>query len=237
MFLKIAVSGGVLYAAAAAQASFEVASVKLNVSGSRSTVTRTSEDFLLLQNWPLREIVLKAYELKDYALIAPDWLASRNFDIQAKAGGKMTKVEQSQMLQSLRAERFQLEAHFESREMAAYALLPAKGGPKLKPAGDGPFDVDLSRGARKTTIACKHCSLDDFAGVLSGQLHRAVVDHSGIPRAYSFTLEWSPDQNADDGGPSVFTALAEQLGLRLELRRLPIAILVVDSINRTPAEN
>jgi uncharacterized protein (TIGR03435 family) len=219
------------------QPSFEVASVKPNNSGSRSTITRTGQDFLILINWPLREIVLKAYGLKDYALIAPDWLASRNFDVNAKAAQRATEAEIQRMLQSMLFERFQLRAHPESKEMQAYALLPTKGGVKLKPAGEGQFDVDLSRSSQKTTMVCRHCSMDDFAGVLAGQLHRAVIDRSSVAGAYSFTLEWSPNQGGDDAGPSVFTSLSEQLGLRLELRKLPVSILVVDSVSRTPAEN
>jgi uncharacterized protein (TIGR03435 family) len=228
---------GLFCATAAGQPSFEVASIKPNNSGSRSTITRAGQDSLVLLNWPLREIVLKAYRIKDYALFAPDWLSSRNFDISAKAAQKVTEAELREMLQSLLIERFQLKAHPESKEMQAYALLPTKGGVKLKPAGDGQFDVDLPRGSRKTTIVCRHCSMDDFAGVLAGQLHRAVIDRSGVPEAYSFTLEWSPNQDADDGGASIFTALSEQLGLRLELRKLPVSVLVVDGISKTPAEN
>jgi uncharacterized protein (TIGR03435 family) len=233
MLVRIMFFAGML----AGQPTFEVASVKPNNSGSRSTITRTGQDFLILLNWPLREIVLKAYGLKDYALIAPDWLASRNFDVNAKAGQKSTAVEIRQMLQSLLIERFQLRAHPESKEMQAYALLPARGGVKLKPAGEGPFDVDLSRGSQKTSMVCRHCTMDDFAGVLAGQVHRAILDQSDIPGAYSFTFDWSPNQDGVDAGPSVFTALREQLGLRLELRRLPVPILVVDSVSRTPAEN
>ena len=65
----------------------------------------------------------------------------------------------------------------------------------------------------------------------------AVVDQSGISEEYSFTLEWSPNQNADDAGPSIFTALNEQLGMRLESRRVPVSILAIDSIAQTPSEN
>lgn len=185
----------------------------------------------------MREIILKAYDLKVYALTTPDWTASRSFDINAKAARKVTEAELRRMLQSLLAERFQLQAHAAVKEMQAYALMPSKDGFKLKPVEDGAADFDLFRSSQKTTIACRHCSMENFANVLSGQLDIAVIDRTGVPGAYSFDLEWSPNQNADDAGPSIFTALSEQLGLRLEPRRAPISILVVDSISKTPTEN
>jgi uncharacterized protein (TIGR03435 family) len=228
-----------LFAAlATAQPSFETASIKLNVSGDRSSFTRRGEDSLALQNWPLRDIVLKAYDLKNYALEAPDWLASRNFDINAKASGRITEGELRQMLQSLLKDRFQLKAHPAEKELRAYALFPAKGGLKLSPIhDDGVFGVDVSHFPEKTRIACRHCTMDKVANVLAGEVNVPVVDQSGIPEEYSFTLEWSPKQNPDDAVPSIFTALSEQLGMRLDPRRMPISILVVDSISRTPSEN
>ena len=73
---------------------------------------------------------------------------------------------------------------------------------------------------------------------LSGRsIDRPVVDQTGIEGAFDFTLEWSPDQKSEDSGPAIFTALEEQLGLRLEARKLPVSILVVDSVSRTPTDN
>jgi Protein of unknown function (DUF3738) len=88
--MKLPVPSLLFAAIAFAQPSFEIASIKLNVSGDRSSVTRRGENSLVLRNWPLRNIVLKAYDLKNYALNAPDWLSSRNFDINAKASGEHT---------------------------------------------------------------------------------------------------------------------------------------------------
>jgi uncharacterized protein (TIGR03435 family) len=221
-----------------AQPSFEIASIKLNISGDKSSFTRRGEDSLVLQNWPLRDIVLKAWDLKTYALDAPDWMASRNFDINAKAAGKVTEGELRRMLQSLIEDRFQMRVHPGLKEIQAYVLLPAKGGFKLKPVHDeGVFGVDVSRLPDKTRVACRHCTMDKIANVLADQLNRAVVDQSGTPDEYSFTLEWSPGQNADDAAPSIFTALREQLGMRLESRKVSVPILVVDRISKTPNDN
>lgn len=236
--MKTCVASFLFAVLAAAQLSFETASIKLNVAGGRSSVTRRGADSLALQNWPLRNIVLKAYDLKSYALEAPDWLASRNFDVNAKASGKVTDGELRQMLQALLKDRFQLKAHPAQKDLRAYGLLATKSGLKLSPIRDsGVFGVDVSRFPDRTRIVCRHCTMDRVAEVLADQVGVPVVDQSGIPEEYSFTLEWSPSQNANDNGPSIFTALNEQLGMRLELRKMPISILVVDSILRTPGEN
>jgi uncharacterized protein (TIGR03435 family) len=236
--MRICAANLLCAAIAIAQPSFEVASIKLNISGDRSSFTRRGEDSLALQNWPLRNIVLRAYDLKNYALNAPDWLASRNFDINAKASGKVNEKELRQMLQSLLRDRFQMKVHPATKELQAYVLLPAKGGLKVKPVHDnGVFGVDVSHFPDKTIVACRHCTMDRLANVLADHVNLAVIDQSSIPEEFSFRLEWSPDQNADDAGPSIFTALKEQLGMQLESRRLPVSILVVDSISQTPTEN
>jgi uncharacterized protein (TIGR03435 family) len=121
--------------------------------------------------------------------------------------------------------------------MSAYALVPAKGGFKLKPVEGNGSSINSTHGAGKAMATCKHVSMSRLADFLSTRVDHPVIDQSGIPDAYDFTLEWSPDQNAEDAGPSIFTALSEQLGLRLEARKLPVSILVVDSIDKTPTEN
>jgi uncharacterized protein (TIGR03435 family) len=229
-----------LAATATAQPAFEVASVKANTSGDRSSFSRTGKNSLVLQNWSLQRIILRAYGLKEYALTGPDWLASLSFDINAKAEGPVTEAGLRQMLQALLVERFGLTGHTTVQDRQAYVLLPAKGGFKLNPVSDGlavTDDCDLSRFPQKTRISCRHCSLDYLAEVLSGQLDSIVVDQSGVRATYAFTLEWSPDLSADGATTSIFSALNEQLGLRLERRKLPLSILVVDRISKTPTDN
>ena len=162
---------------------------------------------------------------------------SQRFDINAKVDGTVKSEELRLMLQSLLAERFQLKAHREQKEMSGYALLAAKGGFKLKPAVGEGSSINSNRGGKQAKAACKHVSMSGLAEFLSGQVDLQVIDQSGIPDAYDFTLEWSPEQNSEDAGPSIFTALNDQLGLRLERRKLPVSILVVDSIGKTPTEN
>ena len=117
-------------------------------------------------------------------------------------------------------------------------LLPAKTGFKPKPVhDDSAFGVDVSHFPDKTRVACRHCTTDKLASVLADQVNIAVVDQSGIPEEYSFTLDWSPNQNTNDAGPSIFTALNEQLGMRIESRNVSLPILVVGGISQTSSEN
>jgi uncharacterized protein (TIGR03435 family) len=227
-------------ATATAQPAFEVASVKANTSGDRSSYSRMGKNSLALQNWSLQRIVLKAYDLKGYALAGPDWLASLSFDINAKTEGPVTEAGLRQMLQALLVERFGMKSHTAVQDKQALVLLPAKGGFKPNPVSDGSTatdDCDLSRFPQKTRLSCRHGSLDHLAEALSGQMDSIVVDESGAKATYTFTLEWSPDLNVDGATTSIFTALNEQLGLRLERRRVPVSVLVVDSISKTPTDN
>ena len=228
----------ILFAAiACAQPAFEVASIKPSISGDGNESTNTTNDSLTMRNVSLRHIIQDAYNLKRYTLTAPDWVDNLRFDINAKAEGKTKPDDFRVMLQSLLKERFQLKAHREPKTMSAYALLPAKTGFKLKPAeGDGSSTNSTGNGG-SVTLTCKHVSMVQLADALSGRLDRPVVDQSGLPDAYDFTLEWNKGNSADETGPSIFTVLQEKLGLRLEQRKLPVEILVVDSVSRTPSEN
>lgn len=235
--MKKAIASLLFAAVAAALSSFEVAAIKLNISGDGSSHINTTDGSVFMRNVSLRSIIEQAYDLKRYTLSAPDWTNSQHFDINARATGKVKQEELRLMLQSLLAERFALKFHRESKEMSAYALLPAKNGFKLKPVEGSGSGINSSNGAGKAQAKCKHVSMPRLADFLSDRVDHPVVDQTGIPDAYDFTLEWSPNQNTEDAGPSIFTALNDQLGLRLEPRKLPVSILVVDSISKTPTEN
>ena len=223
-------------AVAGGQTSFEVASIKPNLSGDGNETVNTTDGSLVMRNVSLRNIIEDAYDLKRYSLHAPDWIDNVHFDITAKVSAKVKQEELRLMIQSLLAERFEFKAHRETKEMSAYALLPAKSGFKLKPAEGEGSGINSSHGAGKAKATCRHVSMSRLADFLSNRVDHPVVDQTGIPDAYDFTLEWSPEQ-VEDGGPSIFTALTEQLGLHLEPRKLPVSILVVDSVSKTPTEN
>jgi uncharacterized protein (TIGR03435 family) len=178
----------------------------------------------------------------------PDWLGSDDYEIQAKiedslyaAMQKMTPAQQREqvnlMNQSLLADRFKLKVHFETREMPEFALVIAKGGPKLTPAKD---DESSRLSVRQNEMTAKAITLDQWihSPFLGG---RTVVDQTGLKGTYDFTLSWSEQSGAagqENGteAPSLFTAVQEQLGLKLVPTKGPVEVIVIDHIEK-PSEN
>lgn len=219
---------------------FEVASIKANRSGRSGSDLRRSADRIEFDNASLREWIAFAYgvgEGQDYALSGPAWLASEHYDLIAKAPPATPKSEVRLMLRRLLAERFELEIHRESRQLRVYALTVAPGGPKLR-AAPGVGDSFTFRAGH---ISARTLSMTEFANRLSGpvfQLGIPVLDATGLAGTFDFVLDWAPNLSAadDESRPSLFTALREQLGLRLQGARRAVPIWVIDHVARVPVE-
>jgi uncharacterized protein (TIGR03435 family) len=220
--------------------SFEVASVKSDKSETGVDRIKVSKGSLIIENLSLKRCIGMAHgiaEGRDYLLSGPDWLDSERFDISARFATETPEHDVLLMLQSLLAERFKLAFHLETRQFSAYALAIGKGGPKLHaaeaPEGSYRFKI---QGGHTTGFSI---SMGMFADRLSRpdfQLDRRVVDLTGLKGTFDFTLDWSP-QSEDATGPSIFTALQEQLGLKLEPRKVALEVYVVDRVNRVPTAN
>lgn len=172
---------------------------------------------------------------RDYQLSGPGWLDTEMFDIVATFPSGSGRPAMLAMLQHMLADRFGLQAHYETKELQAYVMTVAKGGSKLKPntstTDDGAFIYSADH------VTFRAITMTGLTNRLSGDffhLDRPVVDHTGLKGAYDFTLNWSAK---DPTGPSLFTAIEEQLGLRLATEKLPFRILIVDSINRASTAN
>ncbi len=143
------------------------------------------------------------------------------------------------MLQALLAERFKLTLHRETKELPMYVLVVAKNGPKFKTTES---ETGISSNSSRTHwhVTAKG-TMRRFAEFLSEEAGRPVVDQTGLSGSYELTLDWTPDDapaaNDSAAGPSLFTALQEQLGLKLDATKGPVEILVIDRANRTPTEN
>lgn len=168
---------------------------------------------------------------------------SSAYDIEAKSVTTVTREQALSMLQALLAERFKLKVHRATQGDNVYALTVAKSGLKIKltedPAGG-------ARGGANGRLIGKR-SMPQLATLLSSILRRPVIDQTGLAGVYEFTLEWTPEVGqtgpdatppaaANPGGPSIFTAIQEQLGLKLDSAKAPIEVVVVDSAER-PSEN
>ena len=225
---------------------FDVVSVKpaQPEPGVASRWRATSDGFRATTT--VENFVQTAYNfvLDDQILNLPGWAKSDLFEIAAKmdpdtaaAFNKLPPDQQDRqwdrMMQTILADRFRMQAHRETRRMPVYALVAAKGGPRLKPAPAGPANWSAGPGR----IAGHLVDMALLASMLSGSLGRIVVDQTGLTGHYDITLSWTPDdrQALPDSGPSLFTALEEQLGLRLQSTRAPAPVLVIDHIEKPSA--
>jgi uncharacterized protein (TIGR03435 family) len=226
---------------------FEVASVKPDRSGTGVDRIQHSQGRLIIENVSLKRLIGMAHgvpEGREYLLSGPNWLDSENFDIAATFPPETANPGVLVMLQRLLEERFQLKLHRETKEFSAYALVVAKGGPKLHPAvrQGGAYKFSAQAGhavASSLTMA----QLADRLSRPAFQLDRQVVDYTGLTGTYDLTLDWRVEtaqiENQTDttDRPSIFSALTEQLGLSLERRKVALDVLVVDHANRAPTEN
>ena len=196
-------------------------------------------------NVPLKRYLIAAWGLKDYQLSAPDWMNDEHYDVTATMPAGTPPHEVLAMLQALLVDRFKLATHRETKELAVYALVVERNGLKLKPA-EG-FGISVSSSPKGRTMRA-NVTMKGFAGTLSGLLDRPVVDMTGLTGGFHINLEWAPDEmrsnpNANEGragdgvpGPTIYTALHE-VGLKLESRKAPVEILVIDRAEKVPVEN
>jgi uncharacterized protein (TIGR03435 family) len=206
---------------------FEVATIKplqgyVNARGSLSGPRVT------LSGYALEGLIMDAYQVDSWQLVGgPVWRDTDPFEIVAKAPGdaEPTPEQGRQMLQSLLADRFRLKVHREMRDAPVYALVVAKNGPKLtkSTAADSSYTVGREMKFQKQTMA-------SLALRLSGSAHlgRPVLDKTGLAGEWDFTLTFMPNPPPDSNVPDVFTALQEQLGLKLESQRAPVEHLIID---------
>jgi uncharacterized protein (TIGR03435 family) len=224
--------------------SFDVISIKPSDPGDRRVNLQTSPGGRFTGRSSLRWLVRNAYRLQEFEVFGkPSWYDSDMFDIQAKAEGDIQPGQMPLFLQSLLEERFQFKAHRETKEVPCYELVVAKAGPKLQPAKQN--DVTPRIGGGGGRITGVNAEVGQLAVILSSALGIRVIDKTGTNGGFDVNLEWTPDPTepaittstpVDPNGPSIFTAIQEQLGLKLESVKVPIEVLVIDSVQK-PSEN
>ena len=229
--------------AASSLPAFDVASIKPSDPDSQLKIDFAAGGRLFVTHATLRFLIKIAYDISDDQIVGgPAWLGSKRFDVQGKpaapiAGDPQTMTKDQVLLfhapirlrlQRLLADRFQLELRKESKDMPIFALVPGKNGPDAKrlkrSSTTGNPDITFAHGI----LQAKRVDMATLAHFLSeGQVGRPVVDMSGLTDKFDFRLEWSPDPSqdplstntqADNGGISIFTALQQQLGMKLDAR-------------------
>jgi uncharacterized protein (TIGR03435 family) len=203
----------------------------------------------------LRQVIQEAHGVyeEDRLLGGPKWLSTQKFDIEAKIDGDditafkaLSREQRQAMLQTLLFDRANLRIHHESVQLPVYELVVAKRGPKLHESstqrlrqadvkGYGGYVLKSYNGC----VEVQEFSMPALALSLHGFLGKIVVDKTGLTGRYDFSLRWTPDNLSNEGNaewPSIFTAVDEQLGLKLESVRSPVDTLVIDHIE-VPSEN
>ena len=229
-----------------AQASFDVASIKPaalaraggegslkeSIEVSPLTLTMRNVSFITCMEW--------AYRVKEYQVSGAAWTGSERYDVFAKTGSPVTGDQLRLMLGSLLNERFRLEFHRERKEQAVYLLLQGKQRPRLQESHpETASAMNLVRPGLR--LAFRHQSMSQLADTLSTLLviGRPVLDRTGLSGFYDFILDLRElrTEDASESGPSASAVLMEQVGLRLEARKAPLEVLVIDRAERVPIAN
>jgi uncharacterized protein (TIGR03435 family) len=232
---------------------FEVATIKPVPSDAKGGryITMQGTNRFVEKYYTLKLLIAAAYNLNPHMISGgPEWMDSEHFDITAITPGDVrpTREEQMGMLRKLLSERFQLSFHRESKEFSIYELEVAKGGPKLKDAAkpdEAPALINVVY-PQSIKLPARNVTMGDFVSMLQrAVLDRPVVDKTGLTGKYDFDLEWAQDESQFDGGVAaapadasaapLFTAIQQQLGLKLIATRGPVDALIVDKAERPSA--
>lgn len=264
-------------AVAAEQTAFEVVSIRRTPPNTRSSNSILPGGRYTAIGTTLKWLIVAAFDLAPHQLEgANGWMENEEYDVVAKApeglikgsvgrdaswsgpGGARSNWtaadpnsensrKMREMLQAMLADRFQLKFHREMKEFSVYAMVPAKGGPKVAESPSSTLQLQWSMGH----LTYKGAPMSMLAMTLTRITGRPVVDQTGLKGNYDYTLAWTPDatqmqmfrgadgspaQPPDTAAPSIFTVLQEQLGLKLEPTKAPIEVFVVDHAER-PSEN
>ena len=226
---------------------FEVASVKSNPEqgppGDIPFNADKSPGHFAMRDKPMRFFVEWAYDLKDFQIVGPQWVMfDERYDITANAPGPATDDQMRPMLQTLLAERFQMKSHFEKRDLNVYALVKGKGEPKLKKA-DPNSTQGFGRPDQGQSLHFNNFPLSRMTFLLTRRMDRPVLDLTGLAGNFDWAVDLSglgnkPASSGYDGdGPSVFQAIQDDMGLKLEPRKSPVDVLVIDSLSKVPSQN
>src|SRR5262245_18237330 len=236
---------------------FGVVSVKPNTSGEQGGTSRAQPGRYQGVNVTLKRMITLAYRPVQEFVGGPDWINTTHFDIDARVEGSPSQEQMLEMLRTMLTDRFKLVVHKESKESPVYALTLARRdgrpGSRLTPSTSECQPPDSGRAAASPQSPAPRCGfrlrIGDFSGRsttmarLAGELSfvgRQVIVRTGLTGSFDIDLEWTPEAPgaapSPDNGPSIFTAIQEQLGLKLEPSTAPLEVIIIDSAER-PAEN
>jgi Protein of unknown function (DUF3738). len=241
--------------AADAKPSFEVATIKPTSPDTQGKGINVQGSHFRTRNTSLSDLIAFSYGLQQKQIIgAPDWVGTDKWDIEAQPDvpGVPNRNQVTMMIQKLLADRFQLKFHNETREMSAYILTESKTGNKMtKGDQDSPLPGLGFMNLSPVTLAVRNATMDDFARFLQQLvLDKPVVDQTGLKEKWNFLLKWTADESqlgglgmkvpppsdAADAPPPLYTAIQEQLGLKLESGKAQVEAFVIDKVAK-PSDN
>jgi uncharacterized protein (TIGR03435 family) len=205
----------------------------------------------------LRSLLARVCDVPPMRVTGPDWVGSARYAVAVQLDPKTTPEEFRRMLEKLLTERFSLRFHRETRSTPVYLLTVAKNGPKLTPARRAPKSADDDKAAvqaamqksmqemrarmaagdaRSMSTFAMDGTVAKFAASLGNRIDREVLDRTGLEGEYDFSLMWTPDDHATTE-PSLFAALQEQLGLKIQGAKEDLEFVVIDRAEKIPTEN
>jgi uncharacterized protein (TIGR03435 family) len=237
--------------AADADPSYEVATIKPAQPDERKVV-QVQGVRLFTAGTSLVDLMMFAYGVHQLQVVGgPEWVKTEKFDllIQPNMPGRPSTVQMRSIVRKLLADRFKLVLHHGQKELPVYGIVAAKGGPKMTPTTAEAVATNTATvGFRDGEMMVKNASMSEFASLMQRYvgLDRPIVDHTGISGKYDFKLSWAPDSSQMNGSPSaatagdarpdLFTAIQEELGLKLQPLKEPADVVVIDGVEQ-PSEN
>jgi uncharacterized protein (TIGR03435 family) len=212
-----------------------------NPNGQR---VRLTGRHVLLLNTTAEQFMLLGYGVQKSQLAGePEWAKTERWNVDGvpDVEGEPNWAQIQSLMRKILAERFGLKVHHEQQEMPVYALTVGKSGPKMTPNTsdpDGLMDQQNNSGSGRDVENLKNASMVDLAVILQFRIGRPVVDQTGLKGRYDFKLQWTTDESqttAPDAPPGIFTAIQEQIGLKLDAVKAPADVLVVDAVERPGA--
>jgi uncharacterized protein (TIGR03435 family) len=232
---------------------FDVASVKVSQPGTGGERRRTeriqvSPGTVTMRNVTLKAAIRWAWHVSEYQVTGPDWLDSERYEIAGKAAGPVTDDQLRLMMQALLRERFKLTLHLQTKELGAYLLVAGKNGPKVhESTTEGESSVDVNQ--RQMSVSIQRAPASQLVEMLSNFLRAPVIDMTGLKGRYDLTIsvaKYAADTAAQgksvestpmDTMALVTTLLQSELGLKLEAKKMPLEVVVIDRAEKSPVEN
>lgn len=226
---------------------FDVRSIKPANPGTPGMSVQTSPGRFLARGATVAFLIQYAYGVQPFEVFGgPDWIGSERYEIEGRFDGDDTAARTTALVREMLADRFKFRFHHETRQLQVYTLSVAKNGPKLNLPTAGKEGARSLMRSASGQLNASNQSIAGLSTFLTRLLGRRVLDRTELTGSYDFTLQWTPDENqspplrpdgpvANPNGPSIFTALQEQLGLRLESGRAPADVLIIDGIEIPPS--